>query len=215
MNLFKTFFAVVVVALALGAGSQAASAAADPIFDVFFVDYFVNANTTGAPDGTIRIIHPGETTVEPADIEAADACAMIYVFDTNQEMSECCGCFVSANALLQLSVNTNLAGNPLLGKKLTAGVIKVVSEVVSTPPKGCDPTIAGFVVNPNFKNNTLETLRGWATHIEKVGTAYQVSVGESQAVGLGLGEATDLAEDCTVLKELGSGAGVCTCPPGH
>ncbi len=214
MNLFKTLLAVVVVALALGAGSQTASAASDPIFFVYFVDYFANANTTGAPDGTVRIINAG-TTSQANDTEAADACAMVYVFDANQQLSECCGCFVSANALLQLSVNKNLTSNPLLGTKLTTGVIKVVSEVVTKPPKGCDPTVPGFVVSPSFTNNTEEALREWATHIEKVGIGYQVSVGESQEAGLGLGEATDLAEDCTVLIELGSGQGVCTCPPGH
>jgi hypothetical protein len=209
MNLFKILLVAVVVALALGAGSQVARAS-DPIDDIYFVDYFANANTIGAPDGTVRIINPG-TTSQANDTEAADACAMIYIFDANQQLSECCGCFVSANALLTLSVNKNLTNNPLLGTLLKTGVIKVVSEVVSNPPKGCDPTRAGF----DGKNNSQKTLRGWATHIEKVGAAFQVSVGESQEAGLGLGEATDLAEDCTVLLELGSGQGQCNCPPGH
>jgi hypothetical protein len=201
MNL-KTLFVVVVVALALVAGSQVARAQSAPITsDVYTVDYYSNANTTGAEDGTVRIINPGTTSKSAS--EAADLCALIYVFDANQEMSECCGCFLSANGLLTLSVNNNLTSNPLLGTLLHTGVIKIVSSVLARP---CDPT----------KITPTPTLRVWATHIQnKVGTAFPETEGESQAATLGVGERTDLAEDCTVLEELGSGAGVCKCPPGH
>jgi hypothetical protein len=201
MNL-KTLFVVVVVALALVAGSQVARAQSAPITsDVYTVDYYSNANTTGAEDGTVRIINPGTTSKSAS--EAADLCALIYVFDANQEMSECCGCFLSANGLLTLSVNNNLTSNPLLGTRLHTGVIKTVASVLANP---CDPT----------KITPTPTLRSWATHIQnKVGTAFPETEGESQAATLGAGELADLAEDCTVLRELGSGAGVCSCPPGH
>jgi hypothetical protein len=198
MNVFKTLFVVVVVAFALAAGSQVASAQTT---DVYTVDYYSNAHTTGAEDATVRVINPGTTSKSSS--EAADLCALIYVFDANQEMSECCGCFLSANGLLTLSVNNNLTSNPLLGTLLHTGVIKIVSSVNANP---CDPT----------KITPTPTLRAWATHIQnKVGTAFPETEGESQAATLGVGEQADLAEDCTVLEELGSGAGVCSCPPGH
>ncbi len=200
----KIAFAGVVLALAL-AGSQVVRADHGPEVDVYSVDYYANANTLGAPDATVRIINPG-TTDDPSHVgtEAEDLCALIYVFDANQELSECCGCYVSANALLTLSVNNNLTANPLLGTKLHTGVIKIVSSTQQA--RGCDPTF----INPT------PTLRAWATHIQnRVGTAYPITEGESQLATLGMGEATDLAEDCTVLKELGSGAGTCNCPAGH
>src|ERR1700731_2946819 len=110
----KLAFAVGVMALALAAGSQVARAQSAPATsDVYTVDYYSNANTTGAEDATVRVINPGTTSL--SSTQAADLCALIYVFDANQEMSECCGCFVSANALLTLSVNNNLTSNPLLG----------------------------------------------------------------------------------------------------
>jgi hypothetical protein len=205
----KLAFLVVVMALALASGSQVAMAQTS---DVYTVDYFSNANTPGAPDATVRIINPGTTDAHtrPGNgspgTEGEDLCALIYVFDANQQLSECCGCYVSANALLTLSVNNNLTANPLLGSKLKSGVIKIVSSTEHVTAKGCDPTF----INPT------PTLRAWATHIQnKVGTAFPSTEGESQSAGLGVGEATDLAEDCTVLEELGSGAGICTCPPGH
>jgi hypothetical protein len=190
--------AVVVLGLALAAGQVAMAQTTD----VFTVDYYANANTSGAPDATVRIINPG-TGSNSGFTEALDLCALIYVFDANQELSECCGCFISANALLTISVNNNLTANPLLGAKLHTGVIKIVSSTNATP---CDPT----------KITPEETLRAWATHIQnKVGTVYPITEGESQAAVLGAGEQADLGEDCTVLKELGSGAGICKCPPGH
>jgi hypothetical protein len=198
----KLAFAFAVVALALVAGSQVARAQNAPITtDVYFVNYYANANTTGAEDATVRAINPGTTSASTT--EAADLCALIYVFDANQEMSECCGCFLSANGLLTLSVNNNLLSNPLLGARLQTGVIKVVSSVLANP---CDPT----------KITPTPTLRLWATHIQnKIGTAFPETEEEFAAATLGTGELADLAEDCTVLKELGSGAGVCKCPPGH
>ncbi len=174
---------------------------------VYTVDYYANANTAGAPDATVRIVNPG-TADDPASNgkEARDLCALIYVFDANQEMSECCGCYISANGLLTLSVNKNLTSNPLLGTKLQTGVIKIVSSTQKFNPLGCDPTVIG----------PMPSLRAWTTHIQnKVGTAFPSTEGESQSAVLGAGEKADLAEDCKVLEELGSGAGMCTCPAGH
>ena len=167
------------------------------------VDYFANANTPGAPDATVRIVNPGTTSSKARPQKPRTFARLIYVFDANQEMSECCGCSLTANALATLSVNNNLTAKPLLGTKLSTGVIKIVSSAPASP---CDPT----TITP------IAALRAWATHIQnKVGTAFPVTEGESQAATLGRGEQADLAEDCTVLEELGSGAGVCKCPPGH
>jgi hypothetical protein len=204
----KLAFAVGVMALALAAGSQVARAQSAPATsDVYTVDYYSNAHTTGAPDATVRVINPGTTSLSSS--QAADLCALIYVFDANQELSQCCGCFISANALMTLSVNNNLTSNPLLGSLLHTGVIKIVSSVFPAS-KVCDPT----------KITLTPTLRGWATHIQnRIGTGtpanFPETEGESQAAILGTGEGADLAEDCTVAIELGSGQGVCKCPPGH
>jgi hypothetical protein len=210
----KIGLVVAVLALAL-AGSQVARAQTT---DVYTVDYFANANTPGAPDATVRVTNPGTrdateqqqqqggapTKNPPANgaTEGDDMCALIYVFDANQQMSECCGCLITVDGLLTLSVNKNLTSNPLLGTKLHTGVIKIVSSDDENP---CDPTQTGV--------NLFPTLRAWATHIQnKTGTTYPMTEGESQAAVLGAGEATDLIEDCTVLTELGSGAGICNCP---
>ncbi len=198
----KIVLLLAVLALALAAGSQVARAQTT---DVYTVDYFSNANTTLAPDATVRVINPGTLTVTGLGPDSGglgnDLCALIYVFDASQHLSECCGCFVSANGLMTLSVNANLTKNPLLGFPLHTGVIKIVSSHFITP---CDAT----TITPE------ETLRAWATHIQHNST-FLTTEGESQAATLGTGEVADLAEDCSVAMELGSGGGVCNCPAGH
>src|SRR5271157_1838807 len=91
--------------------------------DYFRVNYFANANTAGAPDATVRLDNPGLTY--------GNLCAMIYVFDRDEQLTECCGCVESHNDLRTLSVNGDLTSNPLTGRKSTTGVIKVVSAAVN------------------------------------------------------------------------------------
>src|SRR5271157_5286039 len=98
--------------------------------NVFLVDPYANANTPGAPDGTLRITNTGATY--------ENLCAMIYVFTADQQMAECCGCLESPDNLNTLSVNNDLTANPLTSTIPTAGVIKIVSAAVNGAP--CDPT---------------------------------------------------------------------------
>src|SRR5579863_6888902 len=100
------------------------------VTDLLKVNYFSNANTAGAPDGTVRISNPGSPTGE--------LCAQVYVFDPYQEMSECCACLVTPDGLRTLSVNTDLTSNPLTGVTLQTGVVSIVSGIV--PANGvCSP----------------------------------------------------------------------------
>ena len=123
--------------------------------DIYKVDYFANANTSGAPDGTVRLDNPGTFTgVNP------NVCAAIFVFDTAQEMSECCSCLLTPDGLRTLSVNVDLTSNPLTGVTLSSGVIKVVS----TRPVG------GVCPLPT-KLGPIPAVRSWVTHIQNAGFA--------------------------------------------
>lgn len=161
--------------------------------DVYKVNYFSNANTSYAPDGTVRIDNPGVT--------GGNLCAMIYVFAYDQQLSECCGCLETPNGLQTLSIDYNLNSNPLTGVKPSSGVIKVVSAAVNNSP--CDPTSS---VTPTA------TLRVWATHIQnKVGSAYRITETESSDATLGSTELSNLQADCAFAVLLGSGQGICSC----
>src|ERR1700758_2472735 len=89
--------AVAIVGLAIiGTGTASAQ-------DVYKINYFSN-NAAPAPDATVRISNPG--------LFYGNVCAMIYVFDADQQMTECCGCIETHNGLRTLSVRNDLTKNP-------------------------------------------------------------------------------------------------------
>jgi hypothetical protein len=163
--------------------------------DVYKLNYFSN-NSGSAPDATVRIDNPGLTY--------GNLCAMIYVFDADQQLSECCGCVETHNGLRTLSVRKDLTSNPLTGRVSTNGVIKIVSAAVNNSP--CDPT-----ANVSPKTN----LRAWGTHIQNaVGSAYPITETEFTDSTLGATELANLQAQCAFISILGSGQGICTCGYG-
>ena len=181
---------LVVALLVLGVGSGIAMAQ-----DVYKLNYFSN-NVAGAPDGTVRIDNPGLTY--------GNLCAMIYVFDADQQLTECCGCVETHNGLRTLSVKRDLTSNPLTGVLSTNGVIKVVSAAVNNSP--CDPTT-------NVKPTA--NLRVWVTHIQNpVGAAFPITETESSNSALGATELANLQAQCAFVNILGSGHGICSCGTG-
>ena len=163
--------------------------------DVFKINYFSN-NAAPAPDATVRIDNPGLTY--------GNLCAMIYVFDADQQLTECCGCVETHNGLRTLSVRTNLTSNPLTGVVSRTGVIKVVSAAVNNSP--CDPS-----TNVTPRAN----LRVWGTHIQNaVGTAWPITETESSDSTLGATELANLQAQCAFIGILGSGQGICSCGTG-
>lgn len=160
--------------------------------DTLKVDYFSNANTTGAPDGTLRVINPGTSTVGKGNL-----CADIYVFDANEEMSECCSCLVTPDGLLTLSVNTDLTGDPLTGVVLSTGVIKVLSALPPSPNTCPVPT----------KPAPAAALRVWTTHIQNA--SFAVTETGSPDATLSTAEEGRLASQCKSISNVGSGRGIC------
>ncbi len=178
---------VVCVALALCAGSAMASTAPPPA-DTLKVDYFSNANTAGAPDGTMRLTNPGTA--------AGNIWAAIYVFDPQQELTECCECLLTPDGLRTLSVNSDLTANPLTGVTLATGLIKVVSTS-GTNPARLTPTPA---------------IRSWVTHIQN--SNFAVTETGSQDATLSSAEVGRLNSQCNAIQLDGSGHGICSCGTG-
>ncbi|HXZ81551.1 MAG TPA: hypothetical protein VEG30_16610 [Terriglobales bacterium] len=180
---------------------------AQGISDVYQVNYFSNrlnsvtpgvVSDVGRLDQTVRIINPGEQGT-PISAKHGTVCADIYVFDSNQEMSECCACPITANGLLILSVDRDLTDNPLTGwPPPSDGVIKIVSDNQAN----CDPTSP--VPTPD--------LRAWATHLQNPGGSYLVTTEEEFAdAALQQDELSFLGQACSFVLFLGSGKGSCTC----
>jgi len=201
--MFRTTTLVVcTLVLALSAGVAAASTTPPP--DTLKVDYFANANTAGAPDGTVRLTNPG--TFQPVSKSGGygnpNICAAVYVFDPYQEMSECCSCFLSPDGLRTLSVNVDVTGNPLTGVVLKTGLIKVVS----TPTNNSNycPLPTSLYPSP--------AIRAWTTHIQN--SNFSITETASQDATLSAVEVSRLQNECYAIQLDGSGKGICTCGVG-
>ncbi|PYU29750.1 MAG: hypothetical protein DMG31_16250 [Acidobacteria bacterium] len=181
-----TMIAILATALALPSVARAQTF-------TWHVNYYDNSHTSGAPDAKVRIINSG--AVFPLS-PPGDICAMIYVFAPDQQLEACCGCLVTPNGLLTLSVNNNLNTNVLSPLGPTAsGVIKVVESLPNVPGgtsrPGSSPTC-----DPGFFPDIPTLAPGAALAVE--GT-------HIQDTGSGTFGTTDVQVN-------GSGHGRCQCP---
>ena len=205
------FLPILAIALMLGGNALAQNVGDN---SDYFVTYYSNANTTGAPDGTLRIVNDGDNaTTDSEGIENGTLWAAIYVFDDSQELRSCCACQITSDGLLSESVNKELTANEFTGRgQIARGVIKVVSS--ST----WDPT------NPW----PAPGLRGFMTHIQATTTTFPAPgpgmkvnavekgpwfVTETALADSNLGETEqwNLGTLCSYGLTIGSGYGTCPC----
>src|ERR1700761_2373164 len=102
------------VALMLGGAAFAQNVGDN---SVYFVTYYSNANTAGAPDATVRLINDGDqATTASEGVENGGLWAAFYVFDDSQELRSCCACAISSDGLLSESVNKQLTSDEFTGR---------------------------------------------------------------------------------------------------
>jgi hypothetical protein len=173
--------------------------------DVLQVTYF--SNNGGTRDGEVRVINPGAYAPY---FPPSNLCAMVYVFNNDQELQECCGCLISPDGLLELSIKNNLTNNTFTGVRPTNGDIKVVSALPNDFFGGvpCDPTGGGIQGNTAYALNIVPTadLRGWATHVQ---ADNNITEDELQPATLSAAELNSLQEECYGIANVGSGFGIC------
>jgi len=173
--------------------------------DVYQVGYFSNL-TQNTPAQRVRIINTGQTGVPnipglpPQSGDEGVLCANLYVFDANQHMLACCACPLTANAVLDFNVGTDLITNLVTGgPRPTDGAIKLVSSR-QTP---CD------VTNPV----PVPDLRAFGTRVQLgVAALRRLTETEFLPANLRQDELTYMSNSCTFVQLLGSGQGVCRCP---
>ncbi len=184
----KLGFLMLTLAIAVMLGGTAL--AQNPITEdsPYFTTYYSNANTTGAPDETVRIINGGAA--------GNNLYADIYVFDDSEELTECCSCLVTPDGLLSESVNKNLTANPITGIKPTRGVIKVLAGTAN------DATAIGFL---------SAGLTGWSTHVQKLSSGFLLTEASMHPMTLSATEFSLLQSLCLFDKRLSGQP--CTCTP--
>jgi hypothetical protein len=157
------------------------------------VSYF----TTGpsGTDTTFRVTNPGE--------DESTLCAMVYVFDRDQQMAECCGCQISQDGLRTFSLNKDLTSNPLTGRMPASGSLLLVSaDYTNNPP--CDASS----INPTG------TAIAWATHLPTANSSI-VSEESLSETTLSATLSSALQAQCNFVQQLGGGQGICSCGTGH
>ena len=182
---------------------SAATLCAQTYPDTFKVSYFsndpvlVHITSHGIDTGPVP---PGpglSPLASPVATPPGNLCAMIYVFDPNQELSECCGCKLTPNGLRTLD-GSNLLSNPLTGVLLSTGTIELIS---SSGYPTCNPSKP--VPSPG--------LTAWATHTQAT-TTTETALLDSN---LSTAELNLLARKCGAIQSNGSGFGKCTCGTGE
>ena len=186
----------------------------------------------------MHVGNPGSTGAfgsgDPTTVAGGDLCANIYVFTSDQEMVECCSCFISPNGLRTLNIDVDLTSNPLTSTKPSTGLIKIVSSDID-PSEG-DGACQGVMSNPVGKTEFTDvatepfypegSLRTWSTHIRAT-TASLFTLTEASFrhsdIGVavwgnesrdGSSELRKLQQQCHFIALNGSGHGHCTCGVG-
>ena len=159
---------------------------------VALVSYFSGASSK--TDSTVRFV--GTARIDQ------DICTMVYVFNQDQQMSECCGCQISREGLRTLSLQHDLVSNPLTGIAPKSGTVVLVTSAFST---SCNPA----VITPSGFG------AAWVTHMQ--GTDPTLSTTETPFTKTELSDTnlTNLQSQCNYVQTLGSGQGVCTCGTGN
>jgi hypothetical protein len=161
------------------------------------VNYFTNANVAGLSSASINVSNTG--------ITGAGLCAMFYVFDADEKMSECCGCQVSTDDLRTVLVNDDLTDNPLTGVEPSRGMIEIVPADMANNPS-CDPSSispSGAVV-------------AWSTHFQDASQgSFALTETDFRSVPFRSAQQAYLQASCTAVRQLGSGHGVCLCGSGQ
>lgn len=158
----------------------------------FDMDFFNNANTTGFPDATVSLSN--------TNLDGNDICAMIYVFDQNEAMIECCGCSASIDDLRTLSLNSDLTPNPLTGRLSTRGTLKIV-PADKLNNASCNPS----TITPAGE------LDAWTLHLH---SPTEMTESTFRPLVFTSAEQNFLQNTCAAIQELGTGQGICTCGTG-
>ncbi len=213
-----------------GAATSAATGGTDPgsaLYGYFDVHEPPSLNGTG----------DGQNAMELINTTSQDMCALIYVFDDDEQLGECCGCPLTANELVSFGIGfrgplyNNLTGNWREASYDTGnGVVLVVGATALAGctfngsssnnstynpacNAGCDPTIhfqGGVLVQSTPSG---QGLNGGIIRPQRIGAVENIT--ETTMFDDSPGDPTNISalqDFCQNAVQRGSGRGWCTCP---
>jgi len=216
-GLLATAIGIAMAPTAAHAGRHAsASKSVDPLIAYYDVAGNPGATSRDGEDNYVRLINP--------TLANGNLCAMIYVFDDDQELGECCGCPLSPNKLLAMTVVNDLTANWALAVSDTlAGTLVVVpaaSNATSCANGACHKLLnshGATYCDPTLSYTETPTLTAWITHDEEIetddGEVNSLSAEEFSPVATDTAEQAYLISTCAGIISNGSGSGSCDCGP--
>ncbi len=122
-------------------GSAGATVTGSLPGQVLWTDYYLYDG-----DSIIRLINPnGGANTGITGISEHPVCAMVYVFDDEQEMEECCGCPISSAGLLSFSVAYNLQSNGIYSNAVSVATEDIAHAAL----------IAGITITEDQTNGVI------------------------------------------------------------
>jgi uncharacterized repeat protein (TIGR01451 family) len=166
-----------------------------PVINPFQVLY---ASNLSIGDSVINITNAGTQNVAAA---LTNICANVYAFSPDEQLISCCSCSITPNALVSLSVNSDLVSNTLTPANPTSVVVKLIA----TAGTACNPS--------NVATNSLAAgMRAWGTKLHALpGTpaAFGVTETSSSPAALSAAELARITSFCGFIQANGSGFGIC------
>jgi hypothetical protein len=171
--------------------------------------YFDLGYYGGGNDGTVRL----------DNVSGQNACAFIYVFDTNQELQESCAVGLSPNKDFSF-YTSSLVENPFYEGAFYNGLAGVIEIISGTPNTGTSPfasTTEGITCDPAAAITPLTAVNAWISTVT-IAVIYDIPIASATVLPFtddGQPDASNLATIQTALGVLGSeigssGDGVCT-----
>jgi len=147
---------------------------------------------------------------------AGSICANVYAY-TDEQLSSCCSCLITPNALTSLSVNGDLASNGVTAARPDGMIIKLLGSA-PLPGGTCNPATVTRFGPDNF---LMPGLEAWGSTLQVLPplaisvATYGVTETPFSKSRLSDPELTRMTQLCGLIRANGSGYGICnTCRVG-
>jgi hypothetical protein len=187
--------------------------AQQPPYSLTYYSNPTNSLTELSRDSTFHIVNDGfqVTSLSPNGAPLnGTLCANIYVFNNDEQALACCGCPVTPDSEITLSLTKDLLANVINPFNATQqGVIKVISAPPNVAaPVLCDPSAEGGAITPTPE------LQAWADHVQLNLANLPETESMFAYATLSSFELEYAEKQCSAIHVSGSSYGVCTCGYG-
>ena len=220
-------------------GAQANSGGPGEVLWTYYDTFGKDTDVDGHGDNILTLINPNGSGDTNIGGEGQDTCAMIYVFDDDQEMGECCGCPISPAGIETFSVEHDLTPtgrSPLPSDSTMArfdrdhrvGRQRALRSQRTWQQRSLLPRLADRSMLRRLRSDRSARLQCFVcvqssrriTHNQEIteGTSTSIFIPGLTQIALfdnGGGDPNNifyLQSECGALVGNGTGGGICNCP---